>query len=113
MNNKIALLLVTGLMSAGAMAIPPELSGEAVRSIDAENGIAGWSTLDNQHVLLNLDAQDSYLLTLKHQCHGLAWAQNVTVTMSNNTIWAGFDAIQADGLACPIDSIEKINPKDL
>ncbi len=113
MKVRIAVFLVAGALSAGAMAIPPELSGESVRSIEAENGIAGWSTVDNQRVLLSLDEQDSYLLTLKHQCHGLAWAQNVTVTMSNNTIWAGFDAIEADGRACPIDSIERIDPKDL
>ncbi|MEM8766046.1 MAG: DUF6491 family protein [Pseudomonadota bacterium] len=113
MNNKLVTLLVASLMSAGAMAIPPELSGESVHSIEAENGIAGWSTVDSQRVLLNLDEQDSYLLTLKHQCVGLTWAQNITVTMSNNTIWAGFDAIEADGRACAIDSIEKINPKDL
>jgi hypothetical protein len=72
-----------------------------------------WAPLDNQRVLVNLDEKNSYLLTLKHQCHGLAWAQNISVSMSNNTIWAGFDAIEADGRACPIDSIERIDPRRL
>lgn len=105
--------LFGALVSTQALAMPPELAGEPVTSIKAANGISGWSHIDNQRVLVNLDEKSTYLLTLKHQCHGLAWAQNVTVTMSNNTIWAGFDAIRADGLACPIDRIEKIDLKDL
>ena len=104
--------LLAGLLAAtGALATVPQ--GVAVRSIEGADAISGWSHIDNQRVLLNLNEKNTYLLTLKHQCHGLAWAQNVTVTMSNNTIWAGFDEIQADGLACPIHRIEKIDPKDL
>jgi len=102
-----------GLFSRPLLAMPPELLGEDVRSIPDADGITGWSHVDNQRVLVNLDQQNTYLLTLKHQCHGLAWAQNVTVTMSNNTIWAGFDAIQADGRACPIHSIRKLDTKSL
>jgi hypothetical protein len=33
--------------------------------------------------------------------------------MSNNTIWAGFDAIKADGLQCPIDRINKVSAAEL
>lgn len=109
----IAAALTSALIGMQTSAMPPELSGEAVQSIEAVDGISAWSHIDNQRVLVNLGEQSAYLLTLKHQCHGLAWAQNVTVTMSNNTIWAGFDSIRADGLACPIDRIEKIDPKDL
>lgn len=118
MNKKVALttaaaLLWSAFLGSTALAMPPELKGERVQNIEATNGISGWSHIDNQRVLVNVDETSTFLLTLKHQCHGLAWAQNVSVTMSNNTIWAGFDAIQADGLACPIDRIEKIDPKAL
>jgi len=114
MNNKIVLAgLIALLGSTTLLAMPPELKGERVQQIDAAAGISGWSHIDNQRVLVNVDEKSTFLLTLKHQCHGLAWAQNVSVTMSNNTIWAGFDAIRADGLACPIDRIEKIDPKTL
>ena len=110
----LTLLFCTLLFcSSPLFAMPPELLGEDVRSIPDADGITGWSHVDNQRVLVNLDQQSTYLLTLKHQCHGLAWAQDVTVTMSNNTIWAGFDAIQADGRACPIHSIRKLDPKSL
>ncbi|MFV2091152.1 MAG: DUF6491 family protein [Pseudomonadales bacterium] len=115
--KKLASLAVAGLLAvfagSGLQAMPPELIGESVRSIPDANEISNWAHIDNQRVLVNLNAQDSYLITLKYQCHGLSWAQNVSVTMSNNTIWAGFDAIKADGLACPIDSIQKMSSKDL
>lgn len=107
----LATTLAMMVLGPGAQAMPPELAGEAVQSIQGADAISGWEHIDNQRVLVSLDEKSSYLLTLKHQCHGLAWAQNVTVTMSDNTIWAGFDAIEADGLACPIDSIHKVNPR--
>jgi hypothetical protein len=111
-NSAISLLLGL-LLSGNLLAMPPELMGETVNSIQDANQISGWAPIDNQRVVVNLNAQDSYLLTLKHQCHGLSWAQNVTVSMSNNTIWAGFDAIKADGQACPIHSIQKMTAEDL
>lgn len=111
-THHLTAALLVGLITAPAvLANLPE--GVPVRSIEGADAISGWSQIDGQRVLLNLDEKNTYLLTLKYQCHGLAWAQNVTVTMSNNTIWAGFDEIQADGLACPIHSIQKIDSKDL
>ena len=99
------------LRSSAGHAISPETPGEPVQSIPQADRITDWTTVDGQRVMVN-NAQNSYLLTLKHQCHGLAWAQNVTVSMSNNTIWAGFDAIQADGLQCPIDRIWRLGSGD-
>jgi len=111
--GRLMAILMGMAIAAPVFAMPPEINGEIVRSIPDANEISGWSHIDNQRVLVSLDAQSSYLLTLKHQCHGLAWAQNVTVTMSNNTIWAGFDSIKADGLACPIERIQKVDPRTM
>ena len=108
-----AMLLLAALGSNTVQAMPPLLEGVSVQSIQGAERISGWSAIDNRRVLVNLGEQSTYLLTLKHQCHGLAWARNVTVTMSNNTIWAGFDTIKADGLACPIHSIQQMEPKAL
>ena len=107
----LSLALAGWLAGPGALAIVPE--GEPVERILAADGISGWSAIDNRRLVLDLGNEGSYLLTLKHQCYGLAWAQNITVTMSNDTIWAGFDRVNADGLACPIRSIHRIDPKDL
>jgi hypothetical protein len=110
-HTALVLTIVLAFGSGAVVALPPETNGESVRSIPNADGIRGWSHLDNQRVLLNLDEKHTYLLTLKHQCHGLTWAQNVTVTMSNNTIWAGFDAIEADRPA-PSTASTRSTPKD-
>jgi hypothetical protein len=106
--------LLAVAISTSAMALPPaETHGESVRSIPDANQIRDWKPLDNQRVIVNVSATDTYLLTLKQQCYGLGWAQNISVTMSNNTIWAGFDAIKADGQQCPIDNISRVSPAQL
>ena len=106
----IAASAFTLALANTAAALPP---GEAVTNIPRADQIINWRALDNQRVIVDLKSQNTYLLTLKHQCFGLSWAQNVSVTMSNNTIWAGFDAIKADGLQCPIDSISRVGRKDI
>ena len=80
---------------------------EPVRSIEFADQINDWEQLDDQHVVLRSSSQNQYLITLRSRCLGLNWARNVGVTMSNNTIWAGFDALTVDGNQC---EIEMINP---
>ena len=104
--------LLALVLPAHAFTLPGDI-GETVLSIDSADQISGWSPLDNKHVLVSLKGRDSYLITLNQQCPGLTWARNVTVSMSNNTIWAGFDAIKADGLQCPIQRISKVSAQEL
>ena len=87
--------------------------GENVLSISRANRISDWEQIDAQHVVLSLSPDERYLLTLKHQCGGLRWAQNIGVTMSNNTIWAEFDAVTTDGLQCPIERINRVTFKQV
>ena len=82
--------------------------GEAVLSITSANRISDWERIDAQHVVLSLSPDERYLLTLKRRCGGLSWAQHIGVTMSNNTIWAEFDAVTTDGLQCPIERINRV-----
>jgi len=113
LNRYLGASLLLLCSSQTGFALPPEGHGESVRSIPDAQQISAWTTIDNQRVVINVNATDTYLLTLKQQCHGLGWAQNITVTMSNNTIWAGFDEIKADGLQCPIDRISRVSANDL
>ena len=108
MNRYLGTMLMLLCSSPGAIALPPESHGESVRSIPGAQQISGWTTIDNQRVVVSVNSEDTYLLTLKQQCHGLGWAQNITVTMSNNTIWAGFDAITTDSMRCPIKRIDRL-----
>ncbi len=86
--------------------------GESVLSISSANRISDWEHIDAQHVVLSL-ADERFLLTLKRQCGGLSWAQNIGVTMTNNTIWVGFDAVTTDGLQCPIERINRVTRKQV
>ena len=114
LRNCIALSAVLG--AATVLALPPaqtvqERLLEPVRSIESADRISGWEQLDDQHVVLRLSADDEYLITLKSRCLGLNWARNVGVTMSNNTIWAGFDAITVDGNQCEIETINPVQAR--
>jgi hypothetical protein len=113
------LCLLAGLVAASAVALPPvqdpaELvrAGEPVTSIRTANGIAGFQPLDDEHVMLSLTDDHHYLLTLNRECFGLRWARHVGITVSDNTIWAGFDALTADGAACPIREIHLVRPPE-
>ena len=108
LNRYLGASLLLLCSSQTSFALPPESHGESVRSIPDAQQISAWTTIDNQRVVINVNATDPYLLTLKQQCHGLGWAQNITVTMSNNTIWAGFDAITVDGNQCEIETINPV-----
>ena len=113
-RRQLTLGLLGCVLSSTVLALPPaNHQSESVRSIPDAHQISDWTPLDNWRVIVNVNAADTYLLTLKQQCYGLGWAQNISVTMSNNTIWAGFDAIKADGRQCPIDSISRVSASEL
>ena len=109
------------LYAASGLALPPESPIEPraeaafqgtlqapVSSIPAANRIEGWARVDDTRVVLKVSPRTRYLLTLRQGCIGLGFARNVSVTMSNNTIYAGFDAITADGEQCEIRTINPL-----
>jgi hypothetical protein len=102
-------------LSALTLAMPPQRApatlpamDDPVASIPSAHRISNWRPLDGRHVMVHVGAQDRYLLTLREACPGLNYAHNVGVTMSNNTIWAGFDAITTDSMRCPIKRIDRL-----
>ncbi len=110
-----SLLFASLAYSLPSVALPPPDAtdevlnlGEAVLSITSANRISDWEPIDAKHVVLSLSPDERYLLTLKRKCGGLSWAQHIGVTMSNNTIWAEFDAVTTDGLQCPIERINRV-----
>lgn len=114
-----ALLAAAGCLAAGpGVALPPaepdpaELlrHGQPVTSIPTADQVHAFKALDNVHVMLTTSEEKRYLLTLQRDCVGLRWARHVGVTASDNTIWAGFDALTADGEACSIREIHLMGP---
>lgn len=110
---------VAAVSLSAVSALPPHIENHhdmaavsvqaPVPSIPGAHRINGWQHLDDQHVMLRVDSTAGYLITLKSRCPGLSWAQNVAVTTSNNTIWAGFDAITVAGGQCEIATINPLS----
>jgi hypothetical protein len=109
----IAVLTLATVASALPPAEPDPMalveSGTPVSSIPIANGVRDFLPLDGEHVMLSTSGEKRYVLTLNRECVGLRWARHVGVTASDNTIWAGFDALTADGEACPIREIHVVD----
>ena len=96
-------LLTVPLLS---LAMP---TGAPVNKIRFASQIDSWQALDARHLVLSLSASKNYLITLRKDCHSLPRAANVGVSASNDTIYAGFDYITADGQRCAIQTINKLS----
>jgi hypothetical protein len=110
------LVLFGALAVAPAVALPPPSpvplatipTGEPVASIPGASSIEAFRTLDNAHVMVSLADRQQYLMTLNRDCLGLRFARHIGVSTSDNTIWAGFDALTADGQSCAIRTIHRL-----
>ena len=113
-NALRAVLVGTALLcSKATVAMPPEHPSfeswdNPVASIPYAHRISTWQPLDTSRVLISVDSDNRYLLTLRAMCPGLNYARNIGVTMSNNTIWAGFDAITTGAVQCEIERIDRL-----
>lgn len=110
-------LLIAGLIATvPAFALPPPAhdpqnllrAGEPVANIPAADRIQDFEAIDDAHVMVSLAGSEQYLVTLHRQCIGLRWAQHIGISTSDNTIWAGFDAVTADGENCSIREIHRL-----
>ncbi len=104
--SAIALAIVPLLLAANAAALPH--SGVRVDSISAVSSDSTWEVLDYQHVVVTLDTQQRYLLTLSHMCPKLAVAAKLGISTSGDAVYAGFDYITADGERCLIKGISRL-----
>ena len=82
-----------------------------VESIPHIEKISDWRVLDMQRLALTINNADEYLLTLRDPCNALRYANAVTVSSSEQTIWAGFDAVHADAEICPIQHIDAVKTR--
>jgi len=107
MTKPIRLLAwLLGTLPVVAAAMHPE--GTPVTKIPFASQISGWHALDKNRLILSLTHSRNYLVTLRQACHPLGFAAHVGVSTSNDTIYAGFDYITADGQRCPIERINEI-----
>ena len=104
--SALVLAIVPLLLSTNVAALPH--SGVRVDSISAVSSGSTWEVLDYQHVVVTLDTQQRYLLTLSHMCPKLAVAAKLGISTSGDAVYAGFDYITADGERCLIKDISRL-----
>ncbi|MEM7080810.1 MAG: DUF6491 family protein [Pseudomonadota bacterium] len=103
-----ALVLLMSLpLAFSAFAMGP--TGLPVKKIPFASSIDSWHAVDPKHVVVNLSPTKSYLLTLRRDCPALRNNADLGVTASNNTIYAGFDAVTVNGRSCTIQRINKLS----
>ena len=109
-NIKLAAALaVTIALAHSSVAMTPV--GSAVDKIDLVAGLNTWEVLDERRLVLSLGDTQNYLVTLSRNCHTLPFATHLGVSASNNTVYAGFDYITADGERCAINTINELSDK--
>lgn len=86
--------------------------GTPVQQIPGARSAGDFTAVDLSHALLSTAGDIHYLLTLNRACPELRWARHIGVTSSGNSIWAGFDALTADGQACQIREIHRLTGPD-
>ena len=113
-NLGLALPLSMVIMASTASALAPNTNtpttiGAPVKQIPLVSNISTWQALDNRRLVVSLDDQKNYLVTLAKQCRTLPTATQLGVSASGNAVYAGFDYITADGERCAIQSISRIS----
>ena len=101
--------LVIALVCLGPLsgvAMPP--MGAPVDKIAWVSNITTWQAVDSRRLVVSLNAKENYLVTLNKDCRALPSASHLGVSASNNTVYAGFDYITADGERCQIKTINQL-----
>jgi hypothetical protein len=107
--RKIFIISCLVLPAAGFTMTTP---GSEVSSIEGLSNISTWQALDQRRLLLSLGQKQDYLVTLARVCHALPFATQLGVSASNNTTYAGFDYITADGERCAIKAINRLSKEE-
>ncbi len=89
-----------------------DLSGTPVPQLPSADRISRWQPLDASRLLVEVTDHEQYVLKVPAACGVFNLAANfgaeMSVSMSDNTIWAGFDRVTVDGRACVIEAINRL-----
>ncbi len=89
--------------------------GEPVSQFNTYSRFDGWSDVDNDHVVVHANVNESYLLTVAPTCFNLPFALTRIGVVSRvpNTVSSGFDSIQVGRETCRILEIRPVNYKKM
>jgi uncharacterized protein DUF6491 len=87
--------------------------GETISQYSRYTHNDGWSAVDNEHVVVHTNVNDSYLLTVAPPCINLPFA-GVGIGVTErfpNSVSSGFDSVLVRGERCRILKIQKLDYK--
>jgi hypothetical protein len=89
-------------------------TGEPVSQFNMYSRFDSWSAVDNEHVLIHTNVNESYLLTVAPFCTELPFATSIALTSRfPNTVQSGFDSVRVGRESCRITEIRPVNYKQM
>ena len=116
-SSLCGLVALATLLSAPALAQDPsQTDAETERSSCVRiMNINGYSSLDDQHLLLNASASRHYLVTTRRSCYGLEHGLQVGLSFPDRTRICNANLeyiVVPDGGRCRISTIEEVENAD-
>jgi len=88
--------------------------GQPVSQFNTYTRFDSWSPIDNDHVLIQTNVNEAYLLTLAPGCFDLPFATSLGVTSKfPHAVQSGFDSIRVGRQSCRITQIQPVNYKQM
>jgi hypothetical protein len=88
--------------------------GERVSQFNTYTRFDSWTAVDDDHVLIQTNVNQAYLLTLAPGCFDLPFATYLGVTSKfPHTVQSGFDSIRVGRQSCRISEIRPVNYKQM
>jgi len=88
--------------------------GQPVSQFNTYTRFDSWSPVDNDHVLIQTNVNEAYLLTLAPGCFDLPFATSLGVTSKfPHAVQSGFDSIRVGRQSCRITQIQPVNYKQM
>jgi hypothetical protein len=89
-------------------------TGEPVSQFSMHTRFDGWTAVDNEHVLVHTNVNETYLLEVAPTCFDLPFTNTLGVTSKfPNTVQSGFDSIRVGRDTCRILQIRPVNWKQM
>ena len=89
-------------------------AGDPVSQFSSYSRFDGWSSVDDSHVLIHTNVNETYLLTIAPVCIDLPFATRLGIkSRFPHTVSSGFDSIRVGRETCRITEIRPVNYKQM
>lgn len=89
-------------------------AGEPVNDFRVYSPFDSWSSIDDEHIIVQTNVNDAYLLKLAPPCFDLPYATSIGLTSRfPHTVQSGFDSVRVGRERCRIVEIRPVNYRQL